>query len=86
MCLDAVDLYGACVEDWGLSWPDVGHDDERAYLDSCETWVWEARSLSRDSPEWLEQACRERRQAFRADEATCDTYTSIDWSLIGEDP
>lgn len=86
MCLDAASLYGGCVEAWGLDWPAVGYDDEAAFVGSCETWAWEAERLTRDEPDWLARTCADRQAAFAGPEATCDTYTSVDWAQIGSAP
>lgn len=85
MCLEAAALYGGCIEEWGLDWPAVGYEDERAYVHSCETWAWEARLLTRDEPDWLGATCLARRDAFAEPEATCEDYAAVDWSLVGSE-
>ncbi len=86
MCSDAAVLYGGCLEDWGLDWFAAGYDDERAFLESCDTWAWEVQQINgRDAP-WLRNTCVDRRDAFSAPDAVCDDYTSIDWNDIGGNP
>ena len=88
MCASAADLYGGCLEGWGVDWTAAGFDDEAAFVDSCETWAWEMTLLEQDAVErgeideggWLAPVCRERDAAFGAPDATCDAYTSIDWN------
>lgn len=83
MCAQAAVLYGGCVEEWGLDWPAVGYADSSDYVESCETWAWEAELLTRGQ-DWTEATCAERAADFAAPDATCDTYTAVDWSVIGE--
>ena len=62
--------------------------DEEDFLDSCETWAWELRLLEEDALDQgvideigqVDATCRQRQAAFMADDATCDTYTGIDWN------
>ncbi|MCO4748018.1 MAG: hypothetical protein KC912_24710 [Proteobacteria bacterium] len=84
MCVEAADLYGGCLDDWGLDWTAAGYDDERAFLGSCETWAWEADLVTRDQPDWLETTCDARSASFASPDATCDDYTSVDWNDMGE--
>lgn len=88
MCGAAADLYGECLEDWGVAWADAGYDDEGDFRSSCETWAWEQRLLEEDAMDqgWTEDAgavdrvCRRRADALSAEDAACDVYTDLDWS------
>ena len=91
MCAAASALYGTCLSDQGLDWSAAGYDDEAAFLDSCETWAWEqglvlddalAAGATEDS-DWLVDTCAQRAVAFEDADATCETYTSVDWSEVG---
>lgn len=93
MCAEAAVLYGGCLEAWSLDWSAAGYEDEGAFLESCDTWAWEARLIHNealrrgdsDDRDWLERTCVERGQAFAAVDATCETYTSVDWNAIGSE-
>lgn len=99
MCAAAADLYGGCLDEWGAGWPDAGYADRADFLGACETWGWEMALLERDAVQGgdtaaegtLARTCVDRRSAFQADTATCETYTGIDWqappwSSPAEDP
>lgn len=85
-----MELYGACLEGWELSWPAAGYDDAQHFLASCDTWAWEMAQVHRealrtgqtDDEDWLERTCDTRTQAFSDPEATCDDYTSVDWDTV----
>jgi hypothetical protein len=88
MCMAAAELYGGCLTDWGAGWEAAGYTDEEDFLDACSTWAWELRILEQDAVDQglidqtgqVDATCAERQAAFVADEATCSTYTSIDWN------
>ena len=86
MCRDGASLYGGCIEDWGLDWPAVGYEDRAAFLLSCETWAWQAEQLTRDQPDWVETTCDRRQADFASPEATCETFTGVDWNVLGDAP
>lgn len=87
-CQSAVDLYGACLEEWSLDWSDAGYADADAYLHSCETWAWEQAQFELDSLRQgqdevagrLHQVCVDSTLLFSGLDATCATYTDFDWS------
>ena len=93
MCAAAAGLYGACLEDWGLDWSAAGYEDEDDYLESCRTWAWEMALLQQDALErgveeaegWLGTTCALRLRAFRSEDASCETYTSLDWEPAWEE-
>ena len=87
MCQAAADLYGGCLEGWGLDWTAAGYDDEADYLGSCETWGWEMRALEaqaiRDGDAEagaVDGICVERTALLSAEDAECSAYTDIDWN------
>ena len=90
MCQAATDLYGGCLADWGVDWTAIGHADEQAFLASCETWGFEMALLQADAiqrdelsdNDALEDACTQREAAMTADDATCSTYSDIDWNNV----
>lgn len=88
MCNAAAVLYGGCLADWGAGWEAAGYSDEEDFLDACATWAWELRLLEQDAVDQgvideagqVDSTCEARRDALSADDATCSTYTSIDWN------
>jgi len=88
MCAAGAAVYGACLEDWGVSWAEAGHEDRSDFLGSCETWAWEMSLLEADAVDRgapgaegaTAEACDERRAALRAPDATCEAWTDVDWS------
>ena len=76
MCDHATDLYGTCLEGWGLDWTAAGHDDANSHLESCRVWSWE-QSLLNDS-KTVNEICSERASIFHHGE--CSDYTDIDWN------
>jgi hypothetical protein len=86
MCSSAAELYGGCLEDWGVGWEAAGYDDEDDFLGSCSTWAWEMQVLEDDAVERGEAVggevaaiCAERRALLDAEDATCQTYTDLEW-------
>lgn len=86
MCSSAAELYGGCLEDWGVGWEAAGYADEDDFLNSCSTWAWEMQVLEEDAVERGEAAggevaatCRERTALLEAEDATCKTYTELEW-------
>jgi hypothetical protein len=88
MCAAATTVYGTCLDDWELDWEAAGYRGPGDFDESCQTWVWEMQELEQDA---LKQgvldesgavagACRERLAALSADDASCETYTALDWS------
>ena len=88
MCRAAADLYGDCLDEWGVDWAAAGYDNEKAYIHSCETWSWEMSILEEDALDndqidkggWVESTCEDRDAIFSRDDATCLDYTDIDWN------
>ena len=76
MCAHATDLYGTCLDDWGLDWTAAGHEDADAHLESCEVWSWEQSLLH--SKKTVNGICRERASLFHQGE--CSDYSDIDWN------
>jgi len=86
MCSAAADLYGGCLEDWGVDWTAAGYEDDDAFLHSCATWAWEMQVLEDDAVDRGEAQggeiaglCQDRRDALQAEDATCETYTAMEW-------
>ena len=86
MHAEATALYGGCLEDWGVDWDAAGYADEEAFEGSCATWAWEMQLLEDDATERgeasggeLEALCVERRDALSDEDATCQTYTDLEW-------
>ncbi|MSQ03067.1 MAG: hypothetical protein EXR71_14460 [Myxococcales bacterium] len=82
MCAAAGTLYGGCLTSWGTSWEAANYADEADFLDACATWAWEMRQLEVEAGEVgaTDQMCMDRSAAFEGDDATCDTYTTLDWN------
>lgn len=82
MCEAAADLYGGCLRDWGAGWEAAAYADEDDFLDACGTWAWETRQLEVEAGESgaTDAACESREALFAAEDATCDDYTTMDWS------
>jgi hypothetical protein len=81
MCGAAAELYGSCLEGWGVSWSDAGFESEDSFLGSCETWAWEQSILTGD-PTLVESVCSERLALLNAglEVDDCTAYTEIDWN------
>jgi len=76
MCTTATELYGGCLETWGMGWSDAGYQHAAAHQESCEVWSWEIAELhGRDASERL---CEDRVEILRNGE--CDDYTEINWN------
>lgn len=94
MCEAAASLYGACLEDWGVSWEAAGFVDEVDFVGRCETWAWEMHLLEDaavdrgdlDKAGIVDETCATREVALSAEDATCAAYTDIDWSTVPWDP
>lgn len=88
MCVAATAVYGACLDDWELDWDAAGYRGSGDFEQSCQTWVWEMQELEKDAVDEgilnergaLVQTCRERHADLSADDASCETYTALDWS------
>lgn len=81
-CDAAASLYGGCLADWGAGWEAAGYADEADFVDACATWAWELRQLEADAGRTgeVDAECEARTEALAAEDATCDTYTSMDWN------
>ncbi len=88
MCQAAAALYGGCLTSWNADWEAANYADEDDFLDACATWAWEMRQLEVDAHETgaTEQMCVERSAAFSAEDATCDSYTTLDWNTPDWEP
>jgi hypothetical protein len=89
MCHAAEGLYGQCLEDWGLGWPDAGHESGESFVDSCHTWTWELQVLEEEEIRAgqavggrTEDFCQERLQTLSASQATCMAYTDQEWGHL----
>lgn len=89
MCQAAEGLYGQCLEDWGLGWPDAGHESGDSFVDSCHTWTWELQVLEEQEMQAGEDVegrttdfCQLRLETLSASEATCAAYTDQEWGQI----
>ena len=88
MCEAGARLYQDCLDDWGASWSDAGFESRADFVDGCRTWSWEMGLLEEDAVRsgmvradgTVVEECRARRTSFTADEATCSTFTEIDWN------
>jgi len=87
MCAAATDLYGRCLDDWGVGWSAAGYDNAGDFRDACETWAWEMQHLEREARRrdpavkgQVDATCRTRRDRFSDPDATCEDFTEIDWS------
>lgn len=86
MCQAAAPLVLTCLEAEGLDWGAAGYADEGAFLESCETWAWQARLLERDAGEEgaVDATCEARAASFEAaltDPAApdCAAWTEVRW-------
>ena len=76
MCSVATDLYGDCLETWGMEWSDAGFARAAAHQETCEVWSWEVAELhGRGTSDGL---CEDRVETLRAGE--CSDYTDINWN------
>jgi hypothetical protein len=90
MCDAAAALYGGCLTDWGADWSAAGYADEEAFVGSCSTWGWQMALLQEDAIErgawtdrrWLSETCDARAAAFSAEEASCSSYTEVEWNNV----
>ena len=81
MCAAAAELYGSCLDGWGVSWVEAGFESEGSFLGSCETWSWEQSILTEDLSV-VEGVCSERLDQFEAgiEAGDCTAYTGVDWN------
>tara|TARA_B110000037_G_scaffold219815_1_gene285777 strand:+ start:1566 stop:1943 length:378 start_codon:yes stop_codon:yes gene_type:complete len=81
MCEAAADLYGSCLDGWGVSWIEAGFKSEDSFLGSCETWSWEQSILNEDISV-VEAVCIERLDQINIgiEDNDCTAYTEIDWN------
>lgn len=86
MCAAAMELYGGCLDAWGVDWTSAGYDDDAHFLDSCETWAWTTRLLEEDAGETgqIDAICSERQALFADGE--CADFTEVDWSALPWQP
>lgn len=89
MCQAAESLYGQCLEDWGLGWPDAGHENGESFVDSCTTWTWELQVLEEEEIQAgqdvggrTQDFCEQRFNTLSATEATCAAYTDQEWGHL----
>ena len=90
MCAAAAELYGACLEDWGVGWEGAGYEDREDFVDACHTWAGELRLLVVDAVDRgvaeevgaVDAVCQDRDAAMRAPDATCEAYTGVDWNQV----
>lgn len=89
MCQAAEGLYGQCLEDWGLGWPDAGHEDGQGFVEACHTWTWELQVLEEEEIQAGQQVdgrtadfCQQRLDTLSANEATCAAYTDQQWGHL----
>lgn len=82
MCLAASELYGGCLNDWGVDWTSAGYDDADHFEGACQTWAWTTRMLEAEAERagQVDAVCRERRDLFTAGE--CSDFTTVDWSEL----
>ena len=89
MCQAAEGLYGQCLEDWGLGWPDAGHESGESFVDACTTWTWELQVLEEEEIQAgqdvggrTQDFCEQRFNTLSANEATCAAYTDQEWGHL----
>ena len=89
MCQAAESLYGQCLEDWGLGWPDAGHENGESFVDACTTWTWELQVLEEEEIQAgqdvggrTQDFCEQRFNTLSANEATCAAYTDQEWGHL----
>lgn len=89
MCQAAEGLYGQCLEDWGLGWPDAGHESGESFVDACTTWTWELQVLEEEEIQAgqdvggrTQDFCEQRFNTLSATEATCAAYTDQEWGHL----
>lgn len=86
MCAAATELYGGCLESWGVEWTSAGYDDAAHFEESCETWAWTTRLLEEEAGRSgeIDALCQERRKLF--EDGECDDFTDINWSELPWQP
>ena len=90
MCLSATVLYGTCIQEWALSFEEVGYTSAQSFRESCETWAWQRDFFEEEAVKegqlsemgWLEDTCLEGWVLFDSPDATCDDYFSFDWTRV----
>lgn len=82
MCEAGASLYGGCLAEWGADWSAAGYTDDDDFVDACATWSYEMHLLEAEAGHegQVDAACAERERSFSSDSATCDDFTSLDWS------
>ena len=90
MCLSATVLYGSCIQEWEISFEEVGYASAQSFRESCETWAWQRSFFEEEALEegllaekgWLEDTCGEGLALFDAPESNCQDYFSFDWTQV----
>ena len=78
MCESAEVLTRDCLFEWDLDWDAAGYEDEKAFQNSCETWIWEQQQLisaaeNRGEEQTdLADVCASRYKVLASDSATCE--------------
>ena len=78
-CAQATQTYGACLDDWSLTWADAGYADGAAFENACTTWAWTEQQIRSDAgvddPVGQVEA-----QCAAAPVETCSDVTGFDWT------
>ncbi|MCB9745196.1 MAG: hypothetical protein H6740_21585 [Alphaproteobacteria bacterium] len=79
-CDAAALSWGACLEERGLSWSNVGYADADAFRESCEVQAWEWTRLEREEaePGVTEATCAQREAPLR-EAPGCESWEAVDW-------
>lgn len=88
MCGAAVPLLGSCLDEWGVDWTDAGYAGPDDFAAACETWSWEMAQLEQDAVKQgvlnetgaLADTCAVRARDFSAADASCETWSEVDWA------
>ena len=88
VCARAAAAWRACLHARGQGWPDAGYADERAFLDSCDTWAWELRQLEADAEAAgaVDAFCADASATLRdapdtgGPEGACAAVGAVDWA------
>lgn len=85
MCAASREVYGTCLEEWGLDWQAAGYLDADDFEGRCTTWAWELRLLAADAGQpgrVVDAECSERLDTWTVPGASCSSWTAVDWTAL----
>ncbi len=78
MCTTATQLYGSCLDTWGVDWTSAGFDNAKAHQESCEVWSWQTSEIH--GADTIDAICEDRGALLN--EGECSDYSAIDWNAV----